>query len=131
MENIVATVILTIIAVTIVIAVAYWVTGIITLYTDIEILEIKHKQVTRQSDTYIILIEIENKGTKTAKIIQVLINNKPPEDYNTIVTLSKNSVNPGETIQLQITIKAKPGTTIQISLNTEKGIQHLTTFTLN
>ncbi len=131
MENIISNVVLVVVAISLALIIVFWATSIVVVNTGLEILEIKNKKLIKQSNMYIVKLDIENKGTKSVKIVQVLINNKPLKDYNATFSLSKDTVSPGETINLEIKLKAKTGTIIDVSIVTGRGIRHLTSIILS
>ncbi len=73
---VIATVILVAVAITVSVAVAYWMSGIAGQYTKFEKVEIKTVVVTMDVDyNWIIAITLKNSGTATATLESVFINN--------------------------------------------------------
>ena len=74
---VIATVILVAVAIAIAIAVAFWMTGIIGLFTRFEKIEITYIYATKSGTTWTITLKAKNTGTADATIDNVFINGKP------------------------------------------------------
>lgn len=73
---VIATVILVAVAITVSVAVAYWMGGISGQYTKFEKVEIKSAVCTQDSDlNWIIAVTLKNSGTATATLDAVYVNN--------------------------------------------------------
>jgi len=108
---VIATIILISVAITISVAVAFWMGGISSLYTRFEQLEIiATNSVSDQRDLWgtgiaencwIIEINCRNKGVSTATITQVHVNGKPLESYGQLGTFDKILQSFGESLSLK------------------------------
>ncbi len=79
---VIATVIIVAVAIAISIAVALWITGMTSSFTGVEKLEVVNAYATVGTDVngnnyWLVYEVVKNTGTKTAKIDQIFINNKP------------------------------------------------------
>ena len=79
----IATVILVAVAITIAVAVAYWMGGISSQYTKFEKVEIQSAVCTWDSTTFdwAITLTLKNTGTASANLISIFINDKPLDTY--------------------------------------------------
>ena len=75
---VIATVIIVAVAIAISIAVALWLTGIVGGFTTVENLQITYAYAEKLDDgRWNITLKVENKGTGTATIDEIFINNRP------------------------------------------------------
>jgi flagellin-like protein len=86
---VIATIILVAVAITVSIAVAYWMGGIAGQYTKFEKVEIQsgYSVIVPTSGGWIITLELKNSGSATANLIKVFVNDKPVDVYATTSTL--------------------------------------------
>ncbi|MEM0119501.1 MAG: archaellin/type IV pilin N-terminal domain-containing protein [Desulfurococcaceae archaeon] len=141
---VIATVIIVAVTIAVAIAVAFWMTGIIGLFTGFEQLQI----TTILDDQNGIQLTVRNTGTQTATITDIFINgrscgaqlqcalqvdNQPPQNpqngrYNIVL-------NPGQQVQITITFAAAqaqqanlgnigPGTSLEVKLLTASGKEY-------
>ena len=90
---VIATVILVAVAIAIAIAVAFWMTGIIGLFTRFEKIEITYIYATGdQSSGWDIIFKVKNTGTADATIDNIFINGKPYNDDSIGATISKGEI---------------------------------------
>lgn len=135
---VIATVILVAVAIAVAIAVAFWMTGIVGLFTGFEQLQITSAYAEGdETSGWTITVEVKNTGTAAASIDNIFINGKPISSYNTggttVVTVSPDvtsatvSVNPGETKTFTITIQPSgfsSGQSVEIKIHTAGGKEY-------
>jgi flagellin-like protein len=139
---VVATVILVAIAIVIAIAVAFWATGLVGVFTRYEKIEITSAYAVpggAQGAAYTITISAKNSGSSPATIDQVLINGVPvcqgqgahlalagnnPPNINVLqcqVNQGALALNPGDTVQIAISLNAPAGVTVEVALHSASG----------
>ena len=82
---VIATVILVAVAITVSVAVSYWMGGISSQYTQFEKIEIQSGYSQKQSNNWLVTLELKNSGSQTAAITTVFVNEVPlrdPTDYD-------------------------------------------------
>ncbi len=85
MSPVIATVILVAVAITVSVAVAYWMGGIAGQYTKFEKVEIQSTLATFNANgNWTIVMKLKNTGTATANLIGVFINDVEVDAYDTI-----------------------------------------------
>lgn len=127
---VIATVIIVAVAIAISIAVALWLTGIVGGFTSVENLQITYAYAEKTNEGWSIQLKVENKGTGTATIDEVFINNKPLNQITNAtidITLPK-SIDPGQsqsiTINLPSTGGFSSGQQVEIKLHTASGKEY-------
>ncbi len=80
---VIATVIIVAVAIAIAVAVAFWITGIVGLYTRYEKLEIVNAYAdwNDKYDTWIIVLQVRNAGSSDATIDEIFINGRPHDAW--------------------------------------------------
>ncbi len=122
MSPVIATVILVAVAITVSVAVAYWMGGIAGQYTKFEKVEIQSTLATINGPgNWTVRMKLKNTGTATANLIGVFINDievdfyaKGPfaGEWNTNMTTTF-AITSGATAAIEIYIEStKPGTTL-------------------
>ena len=122
MSPVIATVILVAVAITVSVAVAYWMGGIAGQYTKFEKVEIQSTLATINGvGNWTVRMKLKNTGTATANLIGVFINDievdfyaKGPTvgEWNTDMN-STQAITSGDTTTIEIYIEStKPGTTL-------------------
>jgi len=85
LSPVIATVILVAVALTVAVAVSYWMSGIAGQYTAFEKVEIQSAyakiQTTPTPGGWIITLELKNSGSATANLMTVFVNEKPVDEY--------------------------------------------------
>jgi flagellin-like protein len=129
---VIATVIIVAVTIAVAIAVAFWMTGIIGLFTGFEQLQIT-SIYDNQSGIY---LTVRNTGTSTASITEVFVNNYPISqvkgtlicDSTTLSSTSSITLKPGEEKTCTLTFtdmpeqfKVQPGVSLEIKLHTAGG----------
>ena len=132
---VIATVIIVAVTIAVAIAVAFWMTGIVGLFTGFEQLQI----VTVYDDSNGIHMVVKNTGTSTVAITEVYVNGYPLTSVVTTATfkcgntttLSSSSsitVKPGDQIQCDLTFKGQPsqftvspGSSLEVKLHSAGG----------
>jgi len=131
---VIATVIIVAVAIAISIAVALWLTGIVGGFTTVENLQITYAYAEKITDDWRITLRVENKGTGTATIDEVFINNRPIERTNITIRRPDNtsspmpaSIDPGQSLSIEITLTG-PGFTsgqqVEVKLHTASGKEY-------
>jgi len=151
---VIATVILVAVAIAVAIAVAFWMTGIVGLFTGFEELQITSAYAETidanndgTEDTFVIHITVKNTGTSPATVDNVIINGQPFD--NAIIQVSYGdspnqinnqlgaggsfSINPGETYYINITFDINAnwaggqlghGVSVEVKLHTAGGKEY-------
>ena len=124
---VIATVIIVAVTIAVAIAVAFWMTGIIGLFTGFEQLQI----VSIYDNETGIHLKVKNTGTSTASITEIFINGYPSEEVGASVTDDAEglpiTLKPGDekTITIKLTgegkITVNPGVSLEIKLHTASG----------
>ena len=135
---VIATVIIVAVTIAVAIAVAFWMTGIVGLFTSVEKLEITYAYAEKQTGGgWQITIAVNNTGTTPTSIDRIMINgvdiksttcsgvSEPPSLPQTI--------NPGQGIQIQFTVSQggtcgtttfSPGVSIEVKLHSTGGKEY-------
>jgi flagellin-like protein len=129
---VIATVIIVAVTIAVAIAVAFWMTGIVGLFTGFEQLQI----TSIYDDQDGIHLVVKNTGTSTASITDVFVNNYPISqvkgqlkcDNTTLSTTTSITLKPGEEKTCTLTFtadpgqfKVQPGVSLEIKLHTAGG----------
>jgi len=128
---VIATVILVAVAIAIAIAVAFWMTGIIGLFTRFEKIEITYIYATGdESSGWTVHLKVTNTGTADATIDNIFINGKP---YNSYTDVSPSislpySLTAGNSVEFTISIGTgagfKSGQSIEVKVHTASGQEY-------
>jgi len=138
---VIATVILVAVAITVSVAVAYWMGGIAGQYTKFEKVEIQSAIVSLNSvGNWTVQMKLKNTGTATTTLISAFVNNLEIMNYdtgyvdaewNTNMTTSE-SITSGQAIVVEIYIDAdrptttlSSGTTVNIKLHSAGGMDYI------
>ena len=117
-----ATVILVAIAIVIAIAVAFWATGLVGVFTRFEKLEITAAYPTSQTQ---VVLEIKNTGSASATIDKIFINGQPSQAFGATVTCGGGgnvTLAPGDTTTCTINSNNfVSGVTYEIAVHTASG----------
>jgi flagellin-like protein len=128
---VIATVIIVAVTIAVAIAVAFWMTGIVGLFTGFEQLQI----TAIYDDQNGIRLTVKNTGTSTASITDVFVNNYPISQVNgqlqcdsTTLPTTSITLKPGEEKTCTLTFtkepeqfKVQPGVSLEIKLHTAGG----------
>ncbi|WP_288103547.1 archaellin/type IV pilin N-terminal domain-containing protein [Thermofilum sp.] len=135
---VIATVIIVAVTIAVAIAVAFWMTGIVGLFTGFEQLQI----VSTWDGPHGIMIVVKNAGTSTATIDDIFINGRPSSEWGlgingssvNLLGINGSSVNlpypinPGQQVAFNLTFSkvpsgyvVNPGTSLEIKLHTAAG----------
>ena len=132
---VIATVILVAVAIAIAIAVAFWMTGIIGLFTRFEKLEITYIYAKAEDSTWTITLKVKNTGTADATIDNIFINGRPATEWTgaspsitpTEVT-SGYTLSAGGEVEITITLNKSgefvPGQSIEVKVHTASGQEY-------
>jgi flagellin-like protein len=128
---VIATVILVAVAITVSVSVAYWMGGISSLYTRLEIIEVQSAVASKGvAGNYTITLAVKNTGSADATIDSVFINGKPMSQFpgvNPHLAAGGTSVIAGGSATVVIDVPANQGapfsagTTIEVKLHTAGG----------
>ena len=143
---VIATVILVAVAIAVAIAVAFWMTGIVGLFTGFEQLQIVSAYAEASDNGgWEVTLEIRNTGTASATIDNIIINGKPVTTQNDIRIATTTgatagnfqsareffniqvTVNPGESITLVLFLPSgtfSPGQSVEIKIHTASGKEY-------
>ncbi len=114
---VIATVIIVAVAIAIAIAVAFWMTGIVGLFTNFEQVQIQSAYAVTSGSNFQINMQVKNTGTAPAAIDNIFINNIPFDGSTITITINGTTFNPGDTFSLP------PGTLAQIQITFPIGAQ--------
>lgn len=151
---VIATVILVAIAITLAVAVAFWIGGITGQYTRFEKIEVQSAYCQTVDTSWNVTLDVRNTGTTQASIINVFVNSKAIGDYGTAsdikaynsswvqVDFASNQnipITPGSGTKVYVTIAINPtdaaytfspGTTVEVSLHSAAGNDYMKMITL-
>jgi flagellin-like protein len=128
---VIATVIIVAVTIAVAIAVAFWMTGIVGLFTGFEQLQI----TSIYDDNQGIHLTVKNTGTSTTSITDVFVNNYPIGQVNGTFQCDSNqlgqnpiTLNPGQQVNCHLTFNqqpnqfsVEPGVSLEIKLHTAGG----------
>ncbi|MCD6536673.1 MAG: type IV pilin [Thaumarchaeota archaeon] len=119
-----ATVILVAIAIVIAIAVAFWATGLVSVFTRFEKIEITAAYYDTDNDQ--VVLELKNTGSASATIDRIFINGQPSQAFGATVTCGTGSGNvtlaPGDTTTCTIeSANFVSGVTYEVAVHTASG----------
>jgi hypothetical protein len=132
-------VILVAVAITVSVAVAYWMGGIAGQYTKFEKVEIQSAIVTRGvgSGNWTIQLKVKNTGTAVATMISSFVNNIEVQEYNVTVPTAaiatnqttSTSIASGESMIINLYIDnygfLSSGTTVNVKLHSAGGMDYI------
>ena len=138
---VIATVILVAVAITVSVAVSYWMGGISSQYTKFEKVEIQSATCTLDSPgNWTVTIKMKNTGTATSTLIGIFLNELEIDNYETVwVDAQWNSnmnatqpITSGDTKTIQVYIDAdrplctlSSGTTVNIKVHSAGGMDYI------
>ncbi|MCW3988745.1 MAG: DUF4352 domain-containing protein [Candidatus Bathyarchaeota archaeon] len=141
MSPVIATVILVAVAITVSVAVAYWMGGIAGQYTKFEKVEIQSAIVTKPptgSGNWTIQLKVKNTGTATATLISAFVNNIEVSPYDITFALAgqiatnqttSTSITSGGSFVINVYINnystLSSGTTVNIKLHSAGGMDYI------
>lgn len=132
--------ILVAVAITVSVAVAYWMGGIAGQYTKFEKVEIQSAIVTKGAGigNWTIQLKVKNTGTATATLISVFVNNIEVSPYNVAVALTgeistnqttSTSITSGGSYIINVYINnygtLSSGTTVNVKLHSAGGMDYI------
>ena len=128
---VIATVIIVAVTIAVAIAVAFWMTGIIGLFTGFEQLQI----ISAWDSETGITVTVKNAGTSTATVDEIFINGRPSSEWSLGIGGDAEdlpiTVKPGQQLTLVLTFNnvpsdftVGPGTSIEIKLHTAAGKEY-------
>ena len=141
MSPVIATVILVAVAITVSVAVAYWMGGIAGQYTKFEKVEIQSAIVTWDSvnTDWLIQMKVKNTGTAASTLISAFINEIEIENYGANATVagqtatdmtSTTSVESGDFVVVNFWVDLgyktlSSGTTINVKIHSAGGMDYI------
>jgi flagellin-like protein len=146
---VIATVILVAVAITVSVAVAYWMGGISSQYTQFEKVEIQTAYSVRTTGVgWNVTMEMKNTGSATSTLLRCFINEVPVPigNYNATTFAGSNSVavgfpytgltiDSGESLNIQVYVDEgygalSSGTTINVKIHSAGGMDYIKLVTL-
>jgi flagellin-like protein len=141
---VIATVIIVAVTIAVAIAVAFWMTGIVGLFTAAEKLEIVSLYAQQDQGGWIVTITVRNTGTTPTSIDEIFINGIPIGRCQNVqlqspdgaaIDLQKNAIrlNPGAQVDFQINIdqnaqcgtsEFRAGSSIEVKLHSTGGKEY-------
>lgn len=139
MSPVIATVILVAVAITVSVAVAYWMGGIAGQYTKFEKVEIQSAIVNKTAtNVWEIELKVKNTGTATATMISAFVNNVEVNEYGVDVAApteiatnqtESTSIPSGGSMIINIYIDTygflSSGTTVNVKLHSAGGMDYI------
>ena len=141
MSPVIATVILVAVAITVSVAVAYWMGGIAGQYTKFEKVEIQSAVCSWNSTetTWKIQMKIKNTGTAASTLISAFINDVEVENYESAIHVddqtatnmtTTTSVNSGDSVVVNFFVERgyaylSSGTTVNIKVHSAGGMDYI------
>jgi hypothetical protein len=140
---VIATVILVAVAITVSVAVAYWMGGIAGQYTKFEKVEIQSAVCINNGTLWTVTMKLKNTGTETSTLISAFINDEEVDQYDqlaavggawatNITTVTTFTITSGQTKEVVFWIdptKAgstlSSGTTVNIKIHSAGGMDYL------
>ena len=139
---VIATVIIVAVTIAVAIAVAFWMTGIVGLFTSVEKLEITYAYAEKGTNKWTVTIAVNNTGTTPTSIDRIMINGVDISTCSGAVPDAPTSaitLNPGKGTQIQFTITRggtcgtttfNPGVSIEVKLHSTGGKEYPKLLTL-
>ena len=138
---VIATVIIVAVAIAVSIAVAFWMTGIVGLFTGFEQVQITSAYATKDNNgVFTIHLKLKNTGTSDATIDGVFINGKPFDEVSSTTTITvsidnsaftssdfQKTIGAGSTVNAKIIIGAgifSSGQSIEVKIHTASGKEY-------
>jgi len=115
---VIATVIIVAVAIAIAIAVAFWMTGIIGLFTRFEKLEVTYCYAEWSDDSWTVKLKVRNTGSADATIVNIFINGKPYTAYSPTPSISPTIPTDG------LPLKSGEEQEFTITLDPDAGFEH-------
>ena len=141
---VIATVILVAVAITVSVAVAYWMGGISSQYTQFEKCEVQTAIVTPDGNgNWIISVKIKNSGSKTSTLTNLFVNDVEVSAYGAVAPVGAvDTITTDMTIATPFTITSgadstlivwvganygtlSPGTTVNIKMHSAGGMDYI------
>jgi flagellin-like protein len=114
---VIATVIIVAVTIAVAIAVAFWMTGIVGLFTAVEKLEITYAYAEKGTNKWTVTIAVNNTGTTPTSIDRIMINGVDISSCSSAV--GTVSVSGGTSTSLPVTLN--PGKGVKISFDVNQG----------
>jgi flagellin-like protein len=136
---VIATVIIVAVTIAVAIAVAFWMTGIVGLFTSAEKLEIVSLYAVPTSSGWDVNITVKNTGTTPTSVDNIFINGIPISQCKGNVTAvpdvasSPEAINPGEQTNIKLTLQKNKkcgattftsGGSVEVKLHTTGGKEY-------
>ena len=134
---VIATVIIVAVAIAIAIAVAFWMTGIVGLFTGFEEVQITYAYANGSEGTNSwegdIIVKLKNTGTSAATIDEIFINGKPYNDWEAKISPDVElplSLAPGSEATIKLTFsdtedgEFHSGQSVEIKIHTASGKEY-------
>jgi len=120
---VIATVIIVAVAIAVAIAVAFWMTGIVGLFTGFEQVQIT---AAYAPDTSTIRLRVKNTGTTAATVDEIFINGRPHSDMNATVSPSLPiTLSPGQELDITISLTGfSSGQSVEVKIHTASGKEY-------
>ena len=124
----IATIIMIGITVAIALAVAWWIVGISTTFSNIEKLEIINAYAECNGGGWTITIFVKNSGTATTRIEHIFVSNPSGEtEIENPNYVPSNTLLPGDLVEIAFTLSKneyKPGTLINVIVISSGGMKY-------
>jgi flagellin-like protein len=137
---VIATVILVAVAITIAVAVSYWMSGISTQYAKFESVDIVSGYCTMTGGNWTLSFILKNSGTSTASLLSIFINDVEIDTYNTTAVAgewtsdmtSPRTITSGQPISVNVYVSSSKagsslssGTTVNVKFHSAAGMDYI------
>ena len=116
---VIATVILVAVAITVSVAVAYWMSGIAGMYTKFEKVEIMSAYAPKTGNWWNVTMLLKNTGSADATLMEVYVNNVPKLSWTpNILWYNATAVTPVSIGTGSLTLKSGQSVTLRVDIST-------------
>lgn len=137
---VIATVILVAVAITVAIAISYWMGGISSQYAKFESVDIISGSCTNTGGNWTLSFSLKNSGTSTASLLSIFINEVEIDTYNTTAVAgewtsdmtSPMAITSGQTISVDVYVSSSrtgsslsSGTTVNVRFHSAAGMDYI------
>ena len=137
---VIATVILVALAITVAIAISYWMSGISSQYTKFESVDIISGSCTKTGGNWTLSFTLKNSGTSTASLLSIFINDVEIDNYTagavpgqwTSDMTSPRAITSGQTISVTVYVSSSragstlsSGTTVNVRFHSAAGMDYI------
>ena len=115
---VIATVILVAVAITVSVAVAYWMSGIAGMYTKFEKVEIMSAYAPKTGNWWNVTMLLKNTGSADATLLEVYVNNVPRLSWTPSILWWNATGTPASIAGAGLTLKSGQSVTLRVDIST-------------